>query len=133
MCRAIADGMPLNRFANSQDIVFQIVAASREETWRPATLVCRFALPDFTHLECHAVGDAKAFLEKLPMFTAMSMAVPGNCLRPYTAAERTGIRAELCPSAAVCPEGKSLLTIVRAGSCEHCAAVGFRRGIGVSV
>ena len=91
-----AEGMALSRFAKSQDVICQIVAVSQEESWRSPTLVCRLALADGSHIECQAVGEAKACMEKLPMFTALSMVVPGKCLRPYTAAERTGIRAELC-------------------------------------
>ena len=73
--------MSLSRFVKSQDVIFQIVAVSQEDSWRPTTLVCRLALADGTHIECQAVGEAKVSMEKFPMYTALSMAVPGKCLR----------------------------------------------------
>ena len=83
--------MPLNTFAKTQEIHFQIVASRMETTWSVPTYCCRLLFSDGTEIELHACKEAIAQWQGMAKNVPYNMEVPRNCIKSYTGSEKTGI------------------------------------------
>ena len=85
--------MPLNVFAASQEIQFQIVSRKVETGWATETVCSRIVCSDGWEYEVQAVQDAKAQWSSLPLRVAFATVLPRGVVRGYSSGPKTGIRA----------------------------------------
>ena len=85
--------MPLNVFAASQEIQFQVVARKTEAAWATETVCARILCTDGCEYEVQAVQDAKAQWSSLPLRVAFATVLPRGVVRNYSSGPKTGIRA----------------------------------------